>query len=211
MWKSQINRFDLLLAHAESIDRTDYFKISANLARSLLIKTTSHKRNGVPNYHQLLFYSLLMLSTRKTAKLCITGPLWRESSVMGGFPAAQIIYMLWRHIHNVNLFRFVDPTDWFDLPTGQARAMPSNDFNPRMSHTCYPRCFYQHICVFVFSGIELDLFEHDRGSSALKMHKTHIKPVCLAQGKRKSLKGTLNWTNSNPFVNLCENIKLIAF
>ena len=52
-----------------------------------LITGTSHKHHGVSNRWQLncLFNSFSRLTSKETSKLCITGPMWREPQVTGGF------------------------------------------------------------------------------------------------------------------------------
>ena len=48
----------------------------------ITVTVMSHERHGIPNHHQVncFLISLLRLTTKKPSKVCITGPLWGEST-----------------------------------------------------------------------------------------------------------------------------------
>ena len=105
-------KFCRSLRHEESLGVMGENYMIALFEAALLsapaIAVTSHRSHGVPNHRQsdCMFSSLFEIATTKRTKHCITGPLWGDTPVTGGFPSqwtsndAESMHFIWVTVPN---------------------------------------------------------------------------------------------------------------
>ena len=87
------------------------------------ITMVSQEHRGVSNHWQFICYfnNLFKLTSQKTSKLCITGPLWWESTITGGFLSQRAsnmesISILWcQHVGDSWVHFTIDKSTFMEI------------------------------------------------------------------------------------------------